>query len=446
MTEKSIIKNLFLARIIDEKVNPVFCDIEISNGKIEKMNEKNYQDFIDGKYDAKINENEYDAKGSLATVPFINFHDHIYSRLAKGINVKGSTENFHKILKNLWWKLDLILDEEMIRASAMMAAIESIKSGTLYIFDHHSSPSFVQNSLRIITNTLKEFNLQGTICFETSNRNGIEITKKSAQENYEFIESNDEDFKGMFGLHASFTLKDQTLKFVSNLMRDFETGIHIHLCEDKVDREISLKKFGELPLSRLLKFNLLNHKSILAHGIHLKKKEYKKVAQVGSAIALNPDSNMNNSVGLPSYKKLPENLTLLPGTDGMHANIFKTFKQLFLLYRHSGESFASTFEWINRIYFNQISFVKKFFPDFTSLNQGEKADIIIWDYVPVNELNHSNFWGHFIYGAMESTPKTVIKDGKFLMIDHELRFNIDSINHQIIKQGIRLKNKFESDA
>lgn len=445
MTEKLIIKNLFLARIIDEKVEPLFCDIEISNGNIEKIYEKNFQDFVERKYDTSINDNEYDAKGSLATIPFINFHDHIYSRLAKGINVKGSTENFHKILKNLWWKIDLILDEDMIRASAMMAAVESIKSGTLYIFDHHSSPGFIQNSLKTITSTLKEFNLQGTICFETSDRNGVEITKKSAQENYEFIEANDENFKGMFGLHASFTLKDQTLRFVSSLLKDFDTGIHIHLCEDKVDREISLKKFGDLPLDRLLKFDLLNSKSILAHGIHLKKKEYKKVAQVGCAIALNPDSNMNNSVGLPSYKNLPENLTLLPGTDGMHANIFKTFKQLFLLFRHSGESFVSTFEWINRIYCNQISFVKKFFPDFTLLNENEKADMIIWDYVPVNELNHSNFWGHFIYGAIESTQKTVIKDGKFLMRDHALKFNIDSINHEIIKQGIRLKKKFETE-
>ncbi len=445
MTEKLIIKNLFLARIIDEKVEPLFCDIEISNGKIDKIHEKNFQDFVEGNYETSIMDNEYDAKGSLATIPFVNFHDHIYSRLAKGINVKGSTENFHKILKNLWWKLDLILDEEMIRASAMMAAIESIKSGTLYIFDHHSSPNFVQNSLRTITNTLKELNLQGTICFETSDRNGIEITKKSAQENYEFIEGNDENFKGMFGLHASFTLKDQTLKFVSNLMKDFDTGIHIHLCEDKVDREISLKKFGELPLNRLLEFNLLNQKSVLAHGIQLKKKEYKKIAQVGSAIALNPDSNMNNSVGLPSYKKLPEDLILLPGTDGMHANIFRTFKQLFLLFRHSGESFASTFEWINRIYFNQISFVKKFFPDFTLLNEGEKADLIIWNYIPVNEMNESNFWGHFIYGALESTPKTVIKNGKFLLKDNNLTFDEDLINKEITKQGIRLKQKFEAE-
>ncbi len=374
----------------------------------------------------------------------INFHEHIYSRLAKGLNIKGSTESFHKILKNLWWKLDLVLDEEMNRASALMAAIESIKTGTTYIFDHHSSPNATKDSLKIIADTLSQFDLRGTICFETTDRNGLELAKQAIQENYDFIEKAGDNFKGIFGLHASFTIKDQTLKFVSNLLKDFDTGIHIHLCEDKVDREISEKKFNASPLERLIKFNLINSKSILAHGIHLKKKEYKKIAEIGAAIALNPDSNMNNAVGLPKYRKIPADVRLIPGTDGMHSNIAKTLKQLFLLYRHSGESFSDAFNFIKRIYFNQIDFIKNYFDDFTTLNINERADLVIWDYVPINQLSSENFWGHFIYAILERQPKTVIQNGKFLMRDYQVQFNVDEIEKEIVNQGMRLQEKFEN--
>jgi cytosine/adenosine deaminase-related metal-dependent hydrolase len=205
-----------------------------------------------------------------------------------------------------------------------------------------------------------------------------------------------------------------------------------------------VKKFDALPLERLINFNLLNSKSILAHGIHLKKKEYKKIAEYGCAIALNPDSNMNNSVGIPDFKKLPKSLKLVAGTDGMHSNIGKTLKQIFLLTRHSGESFGDSFDYIKRIYFNQIDFVKKYFDDFPTLNLNDRADIVIWDYVPVNQLSSENFWGHFVYALLERQPKFVIQNGQFLMKDFQIQFDVDSVNREILKQGIRLKEKFES--
>jgi cytosine/adenosine deaminase-related metal-dependent hydrolase len=103
------------------------------------------------------------------------------------------------------------------------------------------------------------------------------------------------------------------------------------------------------------------------------------------------------------------------------------------------------FEWIQKIYFDQLKFVKNYFEDFTSLNAGERADFVIWDYVPVNNLTSENFWGHFIYAILERQPASVIQNGKFLMKDFQLQFDVDEINREIVKQGIRLKEKFENE-
>ncbi|MCX8056069.1 MAG: hypothetical protein N3F03_00480, partial [Ignavibacteria bacterium] len=203
MKDELLIRNIYLIQISDNQINPIFCDLKIENGKIQEIISKDFTEFINLDEQVSKNEFEYDAKGSVATIPMINFHEHIYSRLAKGLNVKGSTDNFHKILKNLWWKLDFVLDEDMVRASAMMAALESIQDGTTYIFDHHSSPNFSKGSLKTIADTLSSFNLRGTICFETTDRNGVELSQKGIEENFEFIQSSGNDFKGMLGLHAS---------------------------------------------------------------------------------------------------------------------------------------------------------------------------------------------------------------------------------------------------
>lgn len=447
MSSQILIKNIWLCKINEREINPIFCDLIIDKDTITSIVKKDWNKFLAAeKYSSEISSeiDIYDGGGKVATVPMINFHDHIYSRLAKGLKVKNDMPTFHSILKELWWKLDTVLDEDMIRASALMAGIESIRNGVTYIFDHHSSQSKIKSSLKIIAEELSKFGLYGTICFETTDRNGTESSNLAIEENLEFIHSGWKNFKGMFGIHASFTVSDKTLENISRHLKNYETGIHIHLCEDEVDRKISKKSFDASPIQRLVDFNLLNSKSILAHGIYVKRKEFDIISEYGASIALNPDSNLNNAVGIPAFHKINPDIPILSGTDGMHANVAKTYKQIFLLARHSGLNFNDAFSFVKKVYFNGIDFVQKYFPDFTKLDENQKANLVIWDYSPTNYLDRENFWGHFIYGLTERYPISVIQDGKFLMKDNKLLFDEQNILREIIIQGRRLKEAFEN--
>src|SRR4030042_1702433 len=171
---KIVITNAWLCQIGDNDLEPVFCDVIIEGSRIKNITLKNFDNFISAKH--KRQSSEYDANGRVITVPLINFHDHFYSRLAKGLPVLGPMDNFSDILNNLWWKLDKALDLEMIRASSQMAALESIRNGVTYIFDHHASPLAVKGSLETIANTLRQFGLRGVLCYEISDRDGIKIS------------------------------------------------------------------------------------------------------------------------------------------------------------------------------------------------------------------------------------------------------------------------------
>lgn len=434
------IKNAWICQIKDNSIKPVFGNISFIDDKIVDISET---DFSKYNYNTQPEEDTIDAGGRVLTVPSINFHDHFYSRLAKGLLLKSPMDNFYNILKNLWWKVDLALDEEMIRASVQMAVLESIRNGVTYIFDHHSSPNFARGSLGIISDVLKESNLRGTLCFEITDRNGKVNTENGFNETEKFLDAhlNDKHIKSMIGLHASFTLSNSSLKKAAEIRQKYNCGIHIHLCEDKIDNERSFSKFKKFSAQRLKDYGLINEKSILAHGIHLSKKDYKIIQKSKSALVFNPDSNMNNAVGLPKFGIIPNDIPILCGTDGMNSNPSRSLKQLFLLGRHSGMSFDSAFRWIQKIYFDQVKFIKKYFPDFTSLQKDNRADFIIWDYIPPTPFLMENFWGHFIYGIIERPIHTVIQNGQVLMENFVLKRDYHNYVENISKQGIRLFNK-----
>ncbi|MBT8379314.1 MAG: amidohydrolase family protein [Ignavibacteria bacterium] len=438
------ITNAWICRINKNNVEPIFGDLTFTDGKISSIEEKSFEPK--NVFAENFNEKDIiNAGGRVVTIPNINFHDHFYSRLAKGLTIKGETDNFHNILKNLWWKLDLILDEEMIKASSQMAALESIRNGVTYIFDHHSSPQSANGSLKIISDILSEAGLRGVLCFESTDRNGKEFTKQGLNENIDFLQNQtDENIKGLFGLHASFTVDDESLKTLSEFVNNNDLGIHVHLCEDKVDRDFSLKQFNKSPADRFIDFKMLNDKSILAHGIHLVENDFRLIEKAGSAIVYNPDSNLNNAVGLADFSHVPDSIPILAGTDGMNSNPARSLKQLFLISRHRGMSFDESFKFINKIYFDQINFVKKYFPDFTLLNTNDRADLIIWDYIPPTIFNSENFFGHYVYGILDRPVHSVIQNGKVLMKNFQITIDETCYNAKIVEQGKRLYEKFNS--
>jgi len=435
--------NAWICQVSDSKVKPIFGDVYFSNGRIERIIKKDFTEYSGIKL--QKNNSIYDAGGRVITIPNINFHDHIYSRLAKGLNIKGETDSFENILTNLWWKLDKILDKDMVEASVKMAVAESIKNGVTYIFDHHSSPEFTLGSLSLLANEIEKNNLRAVLCFESSDRNGKKKSDEAIKENIDFYNQikNNPNIKSMFGLHASFTLSDDTLNRISEFVNSSDIGIHIHIDEDKADSKISLRKYHAKAVDRLIRHKLLNEKTILAHGVHLSKPNLKKISHFKSPLAINIESNKNNSVGIHSFKNIPDEIKIVCGTDGMHANPSETIKLIFLELRQQGFSFADTFSKIKNIYFNQIDFAVRYFSDFSLLNIGDRADFIVWDYVPPTPLTENNFWGHFIYGILNRQVQSVFQTGISLMIDKKLvEIDEQKINLQINKQGTRLFNKF----
>lgn len=402
--------------------------IEIEDGLIKNLfpsteggNTKNIEDEIE----------TIDAGGNLVTGGFSIAHTHIYSALARGIITKTSPpENFLEILEKLWWKLDRALNAEDIRVSTLLYASECLKHGVTTIFDHHASFGHIKGSLDIIESEIDKLGMRACLCFEVSDRWGKAEAQKAIEENLRFIEKSTNDrIRAMFGLHASFTLTDETLKKCSHAGNTLKSGFHIHIAEDKNDVEITKNKYGKKIIERLRDFEMLGEKTICAHGIWLDDDEIEILAQKGCYLAYNPQSNLNNAVGtLDVGKMVSKSVNVVIGTDGFTSNLFReTLAGLIVqnnLHRNPHAGWDSVPDCLLQ---NNSRLVKKCFnTESGKIIKGQKADVVIWNYIPPTPVTEKNFIGHAIFGLIDCRATDVIIDGQIVMKNGK----ISGINEQ----------------
>ncbi|HEX7410543.1 MAG TPA: amidohydrolase family protein, partial [Bacteroidales bacterium] len=212
-----------------------------------------------------------DCSGKFITKSFACGHHHVYSALARGMGApKKNPENFLEILQYVWWTLDKALDLEMIRYSALTTAIACAKNGVTFAIDHHASPFAIEGSLETIANAFDEVGVGHLLCYEISDRDGLEIARKGLAETAAYLSKR----QGLVGLHASFTVGDDTLKQAVELAKQTRSGIHVHVAEDEYDQVHCLTHYKKRIIERLEEAGALEFpKTILGHCLHLSKNE-----------------------------------------------------------------------------------------------------------------------------------------------------------------------------
>jgi len=371
---------------------------------------------VDAPADAQI----IDAEGMIATPGLINTHHHLYSSFARGFAPPGEpAANFVEILERMWWKLDLTLDPEAVRYSALVAQLEAIHTGCTTIIDHHASPSCTDGSLDILEETFRQAGLSGCLCYETSDRNR---PGDGIGENERFIKktqaSGDGQLTALFGLHAQMTLSDETLEATSAICKANNAGVHIHVAEDLSDEEDCLEKHSSRIIQRLHQFGLTGEKSIFVHGIHLDESEMDLVAETGTMMVHNPESNMNNAVGTQKMLTLLQKGILLGlGTDGMTSHMISSARVAHLLQRNFlGDPRVAFCEACDMLLGKNAEIAGRCFPEARGqLVPGQLADIALFDYVPTTPLEDGRFLGHLLYGLNYARVDTTIARGQILM-------------------------------
>jgi len=393
-------KAIINARIYDydtyiENGYVIFCETIIEIGPMTSF---------EGEYEV------YDAGGMLLIPGLLNGHTHIYSTLFRGAPLVSAPESFQDILDQVWWKFDSKLNLEMIKASAHIYAVDSLKFGVTSVIDHHASGT-ISKSLKTLHDGLNEIGLKHLLCFESSDRFDLDLC----------ISENEYALKnhGFFGCHASMSLCDESLKRIKRSLKN--APLHIHVAESLEDMKDAKRKYDKTVIERLGDNHLLNPQSILAHCVHITDEDASLIKASDCVIAINPTSNLNNAVGLYNAKLMIEkDLDVIVGTDGLGSNVAREYQYLYYLGKQSmGHPSKLPLDWIKKV----IQFSYDFFNKQSQLKIGKlqphyDSDFILIDYDFGTPVTKDNIFSHLFYGVFDQLKPLAVYVNGHKKIDH----------------------------
>ncbi len=320
---------------------------------------------------------------SATTPGMVCSHHHLYSTLARGMPAPPKQPTrFIEILEQVWWRLDVALDDEMIRWSAMLGAVEALQSGTTCIVDHHESPSAIEGSLSIIADACAKVGVRTNLAYGVTDRHGADGARRGLAENERFLRAGG---RGMVGVHAAFTCTDDTLHSAAALAADAGVGVHIHVAEGPDDADAGQRLQA-----------LARNDWHLVHCVYLDR-------ELPGTIAHNPRSNMNNSVGYARPAARPNRIVL--GTDGIGADMLEEARLAYVRLRED-DVLASpdiVWQWLDNGY--------ELFPE-------ARHDRVTWSYDQADSPWHVAFTpGIRALDVVSAAGQVLLQDGKPTRVD-----------------------------
>lgn len=407
-------------------------DIKISDGKIVEIGKE---------LPIISSDRQIDLDGKIVIPGFVCAHTHLYSSLARGMPPPiAPPRNFLEILQKVWWRLDRALDEESIYYSALIGGLEAVLCGTTTLIDHHASPNLIDGSLDIIDDALAEIGIRRVLCYETTDRGGVEKRDAGLVENKRFLKKQKNDLSAaIVGGHASFTLNDESLEQCADLANSINSGIHIHVAEDGCDIDDARDKYDCSIIERLDKVKLLHSKSLLAHNIHLSEEELLRAQESGAWLLHNPRSNMNNAVGHAAIEKFGNRSAI--GTDGFPADMIEEAKLAYFKSQDSKNGVSPQYI-VKMLHQGNDLLSELFNQTFGSFSPGSVADIVVLDYNPPTPLTEDNLAGHILFGMRSSMVESVMVNGEWIIFEREWRqLDIQELYKKAIPVAKRLWQK-----
>jgi putative selenium metabolism protein SsnA len=403
--------------------NALLVDIDTPNVEAGELRVKDGRIQERGAHVSRAAEDAVIDCGGAALLPgLVNGHMHLYSALAAGMPAPPQTpRNFVENLRYVWWRLDRAHDAESIAMSGRVGALDAVRCGTTTLIDHHASPDCIADSLDCLERGIADVGPRAILCYETTDRNGRPGREAGIEENHRYLEKfrrkPSQQFAGMVGAHASFTLEDETLDALATTAERFATGVHIHVAEDPADEADCRTNHRQSLIDRLADHALLTPSAVFAHGTHLDLAAIARLGDVGLTLAHNPRSNMNNGVGYTPIAQFQ--CPVMIGTDGIGSDLFTESRVAWFKSRDAHAGLTP-----NRFLAMLATSARRASAalgvTLGRLAVDAAADIVVTSYRPATTLTGENLAGHFLFAMGPQHVTHVMIGGRWVLRDHQI--------------------------
>jgi len=373
-----------------------------------------------------------DATDMVITPGFCNGHMHIsYAHATRGIFPDDLGSAY---LPNVF-KLQAIMTEEEEFYTSLLAITELLKYGTTTFMDPGSTKyidrcmeSYRQAGCRIITGV-----------HVTDKPNPLGLPVSTTADAIAIVESRIKQFDGQLdGRVSAWAMpfapnmcSDELLIGCKRLADHYDTGITLHYNNGQNYVETSVKETGMRPSQYLDKLGVLGENVTLAHMLGQDESEIEVLGRTGTRAVVVPTAAVKGGAGITQTGLLPEMLdagmVVGLGTDaGNNSNLLETNRAMYLiavLYKDARQdSKAIPAETALEMATIQGAEALGLADDVGSLEDGKKADLVLFDTRSVEWQTLFNPVNNLVYNADGRSVHTVMVDGKIVVEDHKPLF------------------------
>ena len=383
------------------------ANIHVSGDKISKITQ--------GAVEAA---NVIDGKNKFATPGLVNAHTHASMNLLRSYSDDKALMDW--LQKDIWPVEDKMTRKDIYWGAAL-AAVEMIRGGTTAFADMYG-PDMGEVARVVEESGLRGSLSQGLISFANGEKklaDNIELYKN-------FHGAADGRITVMFGPHAIYTCPPDYLKKVAAEAAKLGAEIHMHMNETQTEIDDCLKNYGKRPFEVVAETGLTDLGMLAAHCVHLSDEEIEIIRRKKIRVAHNPGSNMKLASGIcPAAKLLSAGVTVALGTDGASSN-----NNLDMLEEIRLAALLAKVDTLNPLAVpaaqalqmaTQFGAAALGLQNVGRLEEGCKADIVLWDMRGVEWQPNYNPASLLVYSANSAAANTVIVDGKILMEGRALK-------------------------
>jgi cytosine/adenosine deaminase-related metal-dependent hydrolase len=405
-----------------------------------------------------------DCEGRLAIPGLINAHTHSPENILKATSPALPLE---------LWLVPLFAGIEewtprLVYLSALLGAVEMLKSGTTAVLDHLWTPDGVASSyLDAAMQAYYDVGIRASVAPSIENqdlvqqaalRHGLAFPAHPFVDRFSSwldIDSQLANLERFFetwhmadhgrlrclaapsGIHwCSPALLDACL----DLAQRYQTGIHLHAVETELQAHVIRTMLGQGGIAYLETRGYLRPGTSLAHAIWLESGDLERLATHGATVVHNPISNLRLGSGrFPFTRARQLGVSVALGSDGSasndNQNMFEVLKLTGLLHNQPGEDYrqwpaaAEILAAATRGGAEALGLPH----DLGRIAPGQLADLVLLDLRASAFLPLRDPFLHLVYCETGNSVRTVIVDGK-IVVEHG---TICSIHEEDVRQEIR---------
>lgn len=409
-----LIKNV--SAILDSKTYKESVDIVIKDSRIsfvgDNTPENNYSKVIDGsKY--------------IALPGFVNTHSHLAMTLMRGYAEDVTLQDW--LYKHIF-PLEERLTYDMVYFGTLLAAIESIKTGTTTVADFYLYP---QATLR----ALSEIGMRGNVGIAYASKPFMDrVIIEEVEKKYRELTGKDEKILVSLAPHAPYTVSQELLKLTKEVSKRLGAIVQIHLHETEKEVVDYMKSYSRTPIEYLASISFLSDRVVAAHCVWVSENDIKILKKNGVWVSLNPESNMKLGSGIaPIDRFIDSRVKLVAGTDGVASNnnlsVLEAVRTIGLLAKGISRNprMLSVNDAFDILTVNGAKALG--FDDVGVLKEGYKADLILVRKDKPNMMPMHSPHSNIIYSMYPTDVDTVIINGEIVMLEGKIL----TIDEEIVK-------------